>query len=294
MEWFVVLGEKPDGPYSLRDLDVKFRTSELVSNALLWKEGMSEWLSAFKIPEVRDLIQSGKSEATLIAAAKKEQVESSSDSENSEQEDNFASEICYFSKNEKVYKVFKDGQWVSQSTKPTAEELKALAPLTDGKSASQIPKPSSDPTVDPLLTEEEILKKEQRKLKRKRAQVNKKQKWQENRQNTFVYAQGLPSDITLEELLEFFKKCGRLAKDPQGEPKIKLYLDKEGTPKGDCRVCYENFESVPVAIDILDQAQIRPGVTIKVEPASFEQKGEEFKPREIKKLDKIEQMRLKA
>ena len=39
--WYVALDGKADGPHSLRDLDVKFRTGELASNALFWSEGMS-------------------------------------------------------------------------------------------------------------------------------------------------------------------------------------------------------------------------------------------------------------
>lgn len=40
----------------------------------------------------------------------------------------------------------------------------------------------------PAMSEEEIKKKALRKLKKKRAQLNKKQKWFEATQNTFVYA----------------------------------------------------------------------------------------------------------
>ena len=41
--WFVAFDGKADGPHSIRDLDVKFRTGELASNAHFWCEGMSEW-----------------------------------------------------------------------------------------------------------------------------------------------------------------------------------------------------------------------------------------------------------
>jgi len=41
--WYVALDGKADGPHSLRDLDVKFRTGELASNAHFWCEGLSDW-----------------------------------------------------------------------------------------------------------------------------------------------------------------------------------------------------------------------------------------------------------
>lgn len=50
LSWFVACEGNPEGPFSLRDLDVKFRTSELASNVLMWQEGMESWEQAFKIP----------------------------------------------------------------------------------------------------------------------------------------------------------------------------------------------------------------------------------------------------
>jgi hypothetical protein len=39
MMWYVAVGGEADGPYTERDLDVKFRTGELQSNCSLWAEG---------------------------------------------------------------------------------------------------------------------------------------------------------------------------------------------------------------------------------------------------------------
>ena len=63
------------------------------------------------------------------------------------------------------------------------------------------------------LTEEEIKKREQKKQKRKRAAQKKKGKWFAARMNTFIYVNGLPLDITEEELKEFFAKCGVIRLD---------------------------------------------------------------------------------
>ena len=46
-----------------------------------------------------------------------------------------------------------------------------------------------------------------------------------------------------------------------------------------------------MAIELLNQSEIRDH-TISVEQASFEQHGEQYKPREAKKLDKIDKLRL--
>ena len=75
--------------------------------------------------------------------------------------------------------------------------------------------------------------------------------------------------------------------DPNtGQQKIKIYTDEEGNQKGDARICYENEESIALAIDLLDNKEIRPGFPVHIEQATFEQKGD-YKPRETKKTDKI-------
>jgi hypothetical protein len=43
-----------------------------------------------------------------------------------------------------------------------------------------------------------------------------------------------------------------------------------------------------MAIEWLNESHIRSGFPIHVEKANFEQKGEEYKPKEITKVDKIE------
>ena len=86
--------------------------------------------------------------------------------------------------------------------------------------------------------------------------------------NTFIYVSGLPLDVALEELKDFFAKCGVIRLDQNtGTWKIKIYTDDEGKPKGDARICYENYESVDMAIDLLNNTQIRPGYTVTIEQA---------------------------
>ena len=84
--------------------------------------------------------------------------------------------------------------------------------------------------------------------------------------------------------------------DPQtGQPKIKVYTDIEGVPKGDARICYSNPESVQMALEWLNGSDVRPGYPVKVEEATFKMKGDTYRPREtVQKLDKVEKMRIKA
>ena len=48
-EWYLVCegSQDPLGPFSMRDLDVKFRTGEITTSVMAWREGMSEWSLIF-------------------------------------------------------------------------------------------------------------------------------------------------------------------------------------------------------------------------------------------------------
>ncbi|KAI9271353.1 hypothetical protein BY458DRAFT_509754 [Sporodiniella umbellata] len=77
---------------------------------------------------------------------------------------------------------------------------------------------------------------------------------------TSVYVTGLPKDTTEEELKTTFGKCGMIMEDLEtGEAKIKIYKDDNGIPKGDALVSYFKEESIPLAIELLDESELRPG-----------------------------------
>jgi RNA recognition motif-containing protein len=67
-------------------------------------------------------------------------------------------------------------------------------------------------------------------------------------------------DTTVEEVKEVFTKCGVIMEDiSTGQPKIKLYKDESGTLKGDALITFFKEESVPLAINLLDDAEFRLG-----------------------------------
>ncbi|KAI9359038.1 hypothetical protein BD770DRAFT_320151 [Pilaira anomala] len=93
---------------------------------------------------------------------------------------------------------------------------------------------------------------------------------------TSVYVTGIPTDVTVEEMKTTFSKCGVIMEDLEtGEPKIKIYRDEQGNSKGDALVSYFKEESVPLAIDLLDEAELRPGqasTKMHVSKAVFKEK----------------------
>ena len=118
--------------------------------------------------------------------------------------------------------------------------------------------------------------------KRKRKRKNKP-KWKKSKINTYVYAEGLPTDTTAEEVAAYFGKFGVLRPDENDgkTPKIKLYTDAAGNLKGDARVGYLKEASIPICLQLADGAPFRDGkFPLKVALATFEMKGDTFKPSE--------------
>jgi HIV Tat-specific factor 1 len=63
--------------------------------------------------------------------------------------------------------------------------------------------------------------------------------WFELKVNPHIYVNGLPDDVTIEEVAEVFSKCGIIKEDDTGKPRIKLYSDKAtGKLKGDALISY--------------------------------------------------------
>ncbi|KAH8858731.1 HIV Tat-specific factor 1 like [Schistosoma japonicum] len=130
---------------------------------------------------------------------------------------------------------------------------------------------------------------------RKRKQTTPLPAWYEidESKNTHVYVSGLPPTITDDEFSALMSKCGVIMNEPfTNIPRLKLYKDQAGIPKGDGRCCYVKVESVELALKILDGMLYTPGYTIHVERAKFQPKGE-FDPKKRRRLTVKEKKKLK-
>lgn len=98
---------------------------------------------------------------------------------------------------------------------------------------------------------------------------------QPHSKNTAVYVTNLPFDTEVEEIVERFGKFGVIEEDDQGEPKVKMYTTEGGTFSGEALVVYFKEESVLLAINLLDDAELRVGessTVMKVQRAEFKHK----------------------
>jgi len=112
-------------------------------------------------------------------------------------------------------------------------------------------------------------------LAKKRKKESGKQGWVHAKVNTSVYVTGIPLDSNEDEVYEAFKKCGIVKRHAEtGEFRVKLYRDDTGALKGDGVVVYLMPASVDLAIQILDESEIR-GHQLSVSAATFSQKEKE-------------------
>ena len=133
---------------------------------------------------------------------------------------------------------------------------------------------------------EELQRKQEEELKSKRKRERKNEK-KEPPPITSVYVTGLPEDTTNEEVATYFSKTGLIKKNAEtGEPMVKVYKTEDGKAKGDALITYFKHESVPLAIQILDQSLFRtnPNVTITVAEAVFQGKGDSSQKKPKKKI----------
>ncbi|KAI6648055.1 HIV Tat-specific factor 1-like [Oopsacas minuta] len=110
----------------------------------------------------------------------------------------------------------------------------------------------------------------------------------EEKQNKHVYVSNLPSNTTEQQFIELMRKCGVIAENDDGKPKIKLYRTEDGELKGDGLCTYLKVDSVPYAELILDGYDM-DGHKLKVQSAQFQMKGEydaSLKPKKGKKNKK--------
>ncbi|KAJ8514445.1 hypothetical protein ONZ45_g8018 [Pleurotus djamor] len=137
-------------------------------------------------------------------------------------------------------------------------------------------------------------------IKRGRNDKSDKPLTERKSKNTAVYVTNLPLDTELDELVSRFSKCGIIEEDDDGEPKVKMYATDDGAFSGQALVVYFKEDSVVLAVNLLDEAELRIGdasTVMKVQQAEFGHKSnggggggagqKEMKPRKTVDKKKI-------
>ncbi|KAJ8597493.1 hypothetical protein M405DRAFT_724156 [Rhizopogon salebrosus TDB-379] len=200
-----------------------------------------------------------------------------------------SAQAAAFSEDDRVHFSRETGTWRLENDDGTELEYnstKGWVPVLDEELVKKQQAAYSVAGVDEEAPAAPVLKRENKKRKEpenytsatppaepsaKRGRNNKPQK----SKNTAVYVTGLPSDTEMDEILERFAKFGVIEEDDEGEPKVKLYARDDGSFSGEALVVYFKEESVTLAVNLLDDAELRIGdssTVMKVQKAEFRHK----------------------
>lgn len=72
-EWFIIIDNRQEGPFSLSDLKHDFR---FTPDTLVWKQGFQEWIKARFVLEMKNLFKDGPNPQTLHEPNQEKEVES--------------------------------------------------------------------------------------------------------------------------------------------------------------------------------------------------------------------------
>ncbi|KAK3237486.1 hypothetical protein CYMTET_52441 [Cymbomonas tetramitiformis] len=300
VEWYYLdAAGVHQGPVSRAQIRVMFAEKHLGVDTLFWANGLSGWAALKDVAALQDVLQNVRPAATPeeelqawkaemeregafeddVEESKKRPAPDEAERPSSPEDKRFVDDDgttyvwdsgrrCFVPKEAVEIHEYDESEMVFTAEAEIQPTLTKTGKVIDPR------KPDAEKVKEAMELEKQKIQK-----KKEAVEENKKkqQGWFDLKNNSSVYVTGLPPDTTVEEVSEVFSKCGIIKDDVHGQPRVKLYRDKQTNElKGDGLVTYLRIPSVELACTILDGSPLRPDLsqTMTVSEAKFEQKGD--------------------
>eukprot|EP01028_Stygiella_incarcerata_P012002 TRINITY_DN71_c0_g1_i1.p1 TRINITY_DN71_c0_g1~~TRINITY_DN71_c0_g1_i1.p1 ORF type:complete len:495 (-),score=148.64 TRINITY_DN71_c0_g1_i1:1222-2706(-) len=270
-----------DGPVSSDDLRDLWDAQEVQSSTLVWGSSMPEWVPIQNVPILFRYLQDDYDDKDIdhddgkiagIVRGREDELVSSELLEESEVTVSHAQKHRKTSENVELLLSENEKTGVQTLKKDKDDTQGIVVGLEGEKETEENPGATAGAQTNPSGIGKPSTRRGGKKRRPKSVLLTE---WTEMKVNTNVYVTNLPLDVTPDQLAEEFSMCGVIKVNEDGTPRVKIYKDSNGNPKGDGLVSYAREESVQLACQVLNGACFRgvPGQKIAVTKAVFEMKG---------------------